>query len=121
MKILAVDDSKTMISLISKSLIDMGYTDNLFCGSGDEALELLEEKSVDLILLDWHMPGLSGLDCLRIIKNSENTKEIPVIMLTVEEHPRSIEEALDSGAAAYLVKPINPEIFQNTLQQITGN
>ena len=121
MKILAVDDSKTMLSLINKTLTEMGYTDNLYCDSGDTALQHLEMEAVDLILLDWHMPGLSGLDCLRIIKNTENMKTIPVIMLTVEEHPRSIEEALDSGAAAYLVKPINPEIFQSTLQQITGN
>ncbi len=99
----------------------MGYTDNIYCDSGDAALQLLETQSVDLILLDWHMPGLTGLDCLRIIKNTENTKAIPVIMLSVEEHPRSIEEALDSGAVAYLVKPINPEFFQNILEQITGN
>ncbi len=121
MKILAVDDSQTMLLLIRKTLDALGYSDAVYCDSTDAALEALEQQKIDLILLDWHMPGLTGLDCLRLIKNTVHLKAIPVIMLTVEEHPRSIQEALDSGASAYMVKPFNAEVFQKVLTEISAN
>lgn len=119
MKILAIDDSPTMLALIKKTLSEMGYTDLELCDSAESALLLLEKQTFQVILLDWHMPGYSGLDFLRIIKNTESTKHIPVIMLTVEEHPRSIAEAFASGVDGYLVKPINPEMFKTLIGRIT--
>ena len=121
MKILAVDDSFTMRSLIKKAITGLGYKDIVLCKSGEKALALLEKEKFDLILLDWHMPGYTGLDFLRIAKNAENTKDIPVIMLTTEKHPLSIEEALGCGAAAYMIKPIEPDHFQEIIKQIFGD
>lgn len=118
MKILAIDDSRTMLALIKKTLTEMGYTDLELCDSAEAALTLLEKQTFEIILLDWHMPGYSGLDFLRIIKNSETTKHIPVIMLTVEEHPKSIDEAFASGVDGYLVKPVNPTMFKILVKQI---
>jgi two-component system chemotaxis response regulator CheY len=119
MKILAIDDSHTMLALIKKTLTEMGYTDFELCDSAESALTLLEKQTFQVILLDWHMPGYSGLDFLRIIKNRDTTKYIPVIMLTVEEHPKSIDEAFASGVDGYLVKPINPEMFKALISHIT--
>ena len=118
MKIMAVDDSNTMLNLVNKTLNDMGYTDVVLCESGDIALEKLEEQKVDLILLDWHMPGITGLDFIRIVKNGENTKDIPIVMLTTETHPLSIVEARDSGADAYMIKPINSNAFTNIVNKL---
>lgn len=120
MKILAVDDSITMLKLIKKTLTDMGYTDIILCESGNGALEILDQQSVDLILLDWHMPGLTGLDFLRIVKNSDAAKNIPVVMLTTENHPMSIKSAQESGANAYLIKPISPETFSLVTHRLFG-
>ena len=96
MKILVVDDSFTMRSLIKKTLTGLGYKDIVLCKSGEKALALLEKEKIDLILLDWHMPGYTGLDFLRIAKN-----------------------ALGSGADAYMVKPIDPTHFQEIIAQIS--
>ncbi len=121
MKILSVDDSSTSLAMIKKTLLEQGYTELSFCQSGDEALEFLNAEAVDLILLDWHMPGLTGLDFLRIVKNNPNTKKIPIVMLTSENHPLSIEEARQSGANAYLLKPITGATFQKVLTLIYNN
>jgi DNA-binding response OmpR family regulator len=74
--------------------------------SGDEALDLLEENSFDLIFLDENMPGLSGLETLTIIK--EKYANIPVIMITKSEEESIMEEAIGSKIADYLIKPVNP-------------
>lgn len=119
MKIMAVDDSNTMLSIAKKALTDFGYSDLVLCESGEIALDFLEKQIVDLILLDWHMPGLTGLDFLRIVKNSDHTKNIPVIMLTTEDHPLSIQTAKDSGADGYIIKPINAKSFQDAVGKIS--
>ena len=68
MKILIVDDSKTMQRLIEKTVKELGYDDLLLCDSAKSALDVLKEEKLDLILLDWHMPEMSGLELLRIWK-----------------------------------------------------
>jgi len=118
MRILVVDDSATMRSIIQKELLALNEKDLVLCDSGDAALNELEKGGIALILLDWHMEGLSGLDVLRIVKHHPKTKAIPVIMLTVEEHARSVQEALDSGADDYMVKPLNPALLKDKLEKI---
>lgn len=118
MRIFVVDDSATMRSIIQKELHALRETDLVMCESGDAALDALEKGLPDLILLDWHMEGLSGLDVLRIIKHNARHKNIPVIMLTVEEHNRSVQEALDSGADDYMIKPLNPALLKEKLDAL---
>ncbi|OGJ89441.1 MAG: hypothetical protein A2268_12235 [Candidatus Raymondbacteria bacterium RifOxyA12_full_50_37] len=118
MKILVVDDSQTMRSIIQKDLVAMGYKDLILADSGEKALDILETENPNLILLDWHMGALSGLDCLRSIKHNEKTKNIPVIMLTVEHHARSIQEAVESGADDYMVKPLDKTLFNQKVTDL---
>jgi two-component system, chemotaxis family, chemotaxis protein CheY len=119
MKIMVVDDSGTMRNIVQKTLCDLGYKDLLLCDSGEKALETLEKEKPDLILLDWHMGGLSGLETLRIIKSNDRINTIPIIMLTVEQHSRSVAEALGSGAADYMVKPVNPILLREKVEKYT--
>ncbi|MFH0921734.1 MAG: response regulator [Fibrobacterota bacterium] len=120
MRILVVDDSATMRSIIQKELHALNERDLVIRNSGDAALGELDKGGVDLVLLDWHMEGLSGLDVLRIVKHNPKYKSIPVIMLTVEEHNKSVQEAMESGADDYMVKPLNPALLKEKLAKFSA-
>lgn len=121
MKILIVDDSKTMQRLIEKTVKELGYDDLLLCDSAKAALDVLKEEKLDLILLDWHMPEMSGLELLRILKSDDSLKGIPVIMLTVENEMENVSTAIESGAEGYVLKPINKELLLTRLNDIEAN
>ena len=90
MKILTVDDSRMIRMIIINTLKSLGY-EALEAANADKALEVLEEKSseINLILLDWNMPGMNGYDLLKIIKSSDRFKHIPVMMVTTEGERKS--------------------------------
>lgn len=121
MKILVVDDSKTMQRLIEKTVKELGYDDLFLCDSAKSALDVLKEEKLDLILLDWHMPEMSGLELLRILKSDDSLKGIPVIMLTVENEMENVSTAIESGAEGYVLKPINKELLLTRLKDIEAN
>ncbi len=120
MKILAIDDSNTMRILISKSLKEIGYTDVTLCESGALAMNIITNSKFDLVLLDWHMPGINGLEVLKFIKNGKH-KNTPVIMLTSEQQKVNIVRAIDSGAADYLIKPLNNIRLKDKIVKILGH
>ena len=102
-KILAVDDSATFRNGLSAPLREEGY-DVVQASSGQEALEFLEVQSVDCILLDVRMPGLSGNETCRIIKNRPVLRNIPVLMLTAAEEAEAVVEGMNAGADDYISK-----------------
>ena len=104
-KILWADDEIDLLKPHIIYLEGKGY-DLTTAKSGDEALDILEEKKFDLIFLDENMPGLNGLETLTIIK--ERYANIPVIMITKSEEESIMEEAIGSKIADYLIKPVNP-------------
>lgn len=118
MKIMLVDDSETMLGLGREILQEAGYGNVTTCAVGKKAVEILLADKHALILLDWHMPGLTGIDVLHMLKSNPELKDIPVIMLSTENHPRSIETALQNGADAYMVKPLDMDIFNDTLTSL---
>ncbi|MCT4640097.1 MAG: response regulator [Bacteroidales bacterium] len=109
-RILFVDDSieeiKTMVSVFDTYLPDyITYQTN----NSINALDIAKEVKADLIITDWDMPGMSGLDLIDNLKRNKETKDIPVIMLTgVMLTPDNLHRALDSGAVDYIRKPIEP-------------
>lgn len=119
MKILAVDDSNTMRILIAKGLKEIGYSDVTLCESGALAMNVLNNVTYDLVLLDWHMPGINGFEILKFIKNSKH-KDIPVIMLTTEQQKVNIVRAIENGAADYLIKPLNTARLKEKIDKIFG-
>jgi len=82
-------------------------------------LYLLEKNEIHLVLLDWNMPELSGLDFLKKIRAVEKYKHLPVIMVTSEAARYNVIEALKNGATDYIIKPVNEKNFREKISKIT--
>ena len=117
MKIMVVDDSLTMRRIIVVNLKKAGYENIIEADDGKSALKQLMELQISgglptVILLDWNMPEMNGIDLLKLLKADAKLKSIPVIMVTTEAEKERVMYALQCGAMGYLVKPITPDSFQ---------
>jgi len=121
MKILLVDDSSTMRRIQMNTLKSLGYEDVVQAEDGEDALNKLKENpDVRLVLLDWNMPNMNGIDCLKAIKANPTTKAVPVMMVTSEAEKSKIIEAIQNGASNYLVKPFEAEALKEKISGILG-
>ncbi len=122
MKILVVDDSRIMRNVLKNILKEKQIDENaiLEAGNGVEALEMLKNNEVDLILLDWNMPKLNGIELVKIVRNHERLKEIPIIMVTSEAARYNVMEAIKAGVTDYIIKPIRGEIVHKKLEELLG-
>ncbi|MFZ5432552.1 MAG: response regulator [Calditrichota bacterium] len=121
MAILTVDDSTTIRRIVKRSVDEMGM-EVMEAADGASALKLLEEKagSIQLILLDWNMPGMTGLEVLKAIKADARYKDIVVMMLTSEADQNCVVEALKAGAQNYLTKPFDGKMLALKIQESLG-
>ena len=121
--ILIVDDSLPMRSVIKRTLKAAGYENSeIFeAQNGKEGLELLDENWVDLILTDYNMPVMNGLDFLISIKANELTNKIPVVIISTEGHETKIKTFMESGAAGYITKPFTPEAIRDLIVELLGD
>jgi len=122
--VLAVDDSELMRKHTKAAYADFAKEafndkniDSCFfeASNGKEALKVLKEKPVNLILLDWNMPELSGIDFLKAVRSIEAYKSLPIIMITGEKAKTNVIEALKYGVTDYIVKPIDRLSFNEKL------
>ncbi len=125
MKVIIADDSQTMRRIVQKMLAPLGAANVLEADGGDVVMALLKDHhDVGLILMDWNMPVMNGLECLRAIRKQESTKHIAVIMITTEVMRERIIEAIHSGATNYLRKPFETDKFNavvgGILKQMEG-
>jgi two-component system chemotaxis response regulator CheY len=121
MKILLVDDSSTMRRIQKNTLASLGYTDVIEAEDGADALEKLRQNpDVQLTLMDWNMPNMTGIESLKAIKNNPATKAIPVMMVTSEAEKSKIVEAIQNGASNYLVKPFEADALKEKIAGIVG-
>ncbi len=112
-RILLVDDSKIILQILRSHLADWGITQVSQATNGYEALSALEEERFDLVLLDWVMPKMNGMQVLRLLRTKEGiNREVTVIMVTAEAHKENIVLALKEGINDYVVKPFNPEMLK---------
>jgi two-component system, chemotaxis family, chemotaxis protein CheY len=107
MNALVVDDSLTIRRIVIKALGIVGITEATEAADGTEALAAMNQQEFSLVLLDWNMPKLSGIDTLRAIRQSG--KKTPVIMVTTEAEKSRVIEAIKTGANDYLIKPFSPD------------
>jgi two-component system, chemotaxis family, chemotaxis protein CheY len=117
--VLVVDDSRIMRNIVKNTFATM----NIPCqfveaGNGKEAFQQLESQQIDLVLLDWNMPELSGLDLLKTIRAMDKYKALPVIMVTSEAARYNVIEALKNGATDYIIKPVNEKNFREKISKI---
>jgi two-component system chemotaxis response regulator CheY len=114
---LVVDDSAVMRKIIKKNIADSGMvvSDYIDAGDGKQALDAVSKNDIDLILCDWNMPNMSGLEFVKTLRSLNLPKKIPVIMITTEGSDAKVNEAKESGADGYLTKPFTPDQIRDTL------
>ena len=116
-KVLVVDDSAVMRKIIKKNIADSGMVvnDYIDAGDGKQALEAVSKNDIDLILCDWNMPNMSGIEFVKTLRSLNLPKKIPVIMVTTEGSDSKKAEAKESGADGYLTKPFTPDQLRDAL------
>lgn len=121
MKILIVDDSRTMRKIIKRTLRNAGYGEHDFCEAEDgaEALDTIARRQPDLILCDWNMPEMSGIELLRSMRG--NGWNIPFGFITSERTDERRRQARDAGALFLMAKPFTPEAFRHVLAPILAS
>ena len=119
---LIVDDSLPMRSVIMKAIKASGFgTANFFQASdGRDALRILKDEWLDLVITDFNMPDMNGLELISEMKKDDDLSSVPVIVVTTEGSEQRVAEFLEKGAAAYVKKPFTPEIIKEKLTQILG-
>ena len=116
-KILIAEDSLTMRSLIISTIAAMGNYETVEAANGFEALRILPREKVDLIITDINMPDINGLELVNFIRNNENYRLTPLIIISTEGSERDRQKGLSLGANAYLVKPFAPDQLQLLIRQ----
>jgi len=118
MKVLVVDDMSTMRRIVKNVLKQIGYSDFAEAENGKDALDKLQAQKFDLVVSDWNMPEMSGLDLLRAIRADPELKHLPVLMVTAEAQKENIIEAVQAGVSNYVVKPFTADALQEKLNKI---
>jgi two-component system chemotaxis response regulator CheY len=117
-KVLIVDDFATMRRILKNILKQIGFKNLLEADDGTTALEVLERESVDLIISDWNMPKMTGLELLKSVRASDKFKRTPFLMVTAEAQKQNVIEAVQAGVSNYVVKPFTAEAISEKLEKI---
>ncbi len=117
-KVLVVDDMATMRKIVIKSLRELGFEEFMEVADGGLAWDRLKEspENVGLIICDWNMPNVTGIEFLKKIRASQDFNQLPFILLTAESEVSQVKEALEAGVDNYIVKPFTVEILKRKLQ-----
>lgn len=121
MRILIVDDFKTMLKIIENLLRQLGFKNIDEASDGQKALEKLKENKYDLILSDWNMEPMTGFDLLKSVRADPATKQIPMILITAESKVENIVAAKQAGVNNYIVKPFNAVTLKEKLTAVIGS
>jgi two-component system chemotaxis response regulator CheY len=120
MKILIVDDSKTMRMIIGRTLKELGH-ETREAGNGREAITALKaETGWGLVMADWNMPEMNGLEMVIAVKAEEVFKPLPIMMVTTETELSNVQKAMDAGAAGFIMKPFKKEAIQEKIATLTA-
>ena len=120
--VLIVDDSSTMRAVIKKTIKVSGFNVGQFleAGDGEQALDVLKDEWVDLVLSDINMPNMNGLELIGRMHADEIMRTIPVVMVTTEAGEDKVKQSKELGAVGYIKKPFQPQDIKNTLCRIMG-
>lgn len=118
MQILIVDDFSTMRRIIKNLLRDLGFSNIQEADDGVTALPILREGDFDLLVTDWNMPDMSGIDLVQEIRKDARLASLPVLMVTAEAKRDQIVEAAHAGINGYVVKPFTAETLKEKIEKI---
>ena len=118
MNVLIVDDFGTMRRIVRNLMSRLGYSAFYEAEDGVSALKVLGAVKIDLVLTDWNMPKMSGLELLREMRANPTTADIPVIMITAETKREQIVEAAQAGVNGYIVKPFCEETLAKKIDMV---
>ena len=121
MPILIVDDYKTMLRIIRNLLKQLGFNTVEEATDGSSALQKLRDRDFGLIISDWNMEPMSGLQLLKEVRKDLKLKELPFIMITVESKSENVIAAKEAGVSNYIVKPFNAATLKGKLNTVLGN
>ena len=120
MPILIIDDYKTMLKIVRGLLNQLGFTNIEEATDGTMAWNMMQEKQYKLLLCDWNMEPMNGLDLLKKIRADEKFKTMPFIMVTAETKAENIMIAKQAGVNNYIVKPFNLATLKTKMQAVIG-
>ena len=121
MPILIVDDYKTMLRIIRNLLNQLNFANVEEAADGNTALEKLRSNSIELVISDWNMEPMTGLQLLREVRADSNLKDTPFIMITAESKTENVVAAKEAGVSNYIVKPFNAETLKTKLVSVLGD
>jgi len=107
MKILVVDDQVTMRKVISHILQELGYKDIKVAEDGVLAFKMLVNGCFDFVISDWNMPNMTGIQLLKAIRETEEIKDLPVLLVTAENEKKQVMEAARAGVNSFIAKPFS--------------
>lgn len=119
-KVLVVDDFLTARRIMKNILKQIGFANIFEAENGEAALKVLKGNDIDLVILDWNMPVMDGLEMLKAIRADEDLKAVTVLMVTAEGQKQNVVDAIRAGANGYVVKPYTAKTIKEKLQQIIG-
>ena len=120
MRILVVDDAQTMRRIVVNLLRQLGFTNMTEADDGTTAWDKLMSEHVDLIISDWNMPKMTGIDLLKKVRESEKYKLTPFIMVTAEGKRENVIAAVQAGVSNYIVKPFNAATLKEKMTKVIG-
>ena len=117
-KVLVVDDFATMRKVIRNLLKQIGYENIVEAEDGVAALKILKSQKIDLIISDWNMPNMTGLELLKAVRADEEVKQTPFLMVTAEALQDNVVAAVKAGVSNYIVKPFTAETLNEKISKI---
>ncbi|MEW6219226.1 MAG: response regulator [Thermodesulfobacteriota bacterium] len=117
-KILVVDDFATMRRIVKNILVGLGFKNIIEADDGTTAMDILSSEKVDLVISDWNMPKMTGLDLLKRVRADANLAKIPFIMVTAEAQQDNIILAVKAKVSQYIVKPFTAETMAEKIKKV---
>lgn len=118
MRILIVDDYSTMRRIIKNLMRELGFANCDEADDGTTALPMLKSGKFDFLITDWNMPGMTGIDLLKEVRNDPALAEMPVLMVTAQAKKQEIVRAAEAGVNGYVVKPFTAETMKEKINKI---
>ena len=121
MNILIVDDYKTMLRIIKNLLKQLGFNNVDEALDGSQALQTFQSKEYGLVISDWNMEPMSGIELLKEVRGGAKNADVPFIMITAESKTENVIAAKQAGVSNYIVKPFNAETLKQKISSVIGD